>query len=222
MDFTEFLGFTNFLLIMLVFIYGGLIKNINEKQDKLYYLFLHYKPKRDYFEEEDILKQFYQKVMFKTVKRIEDSDNIVKINRKIYRNLEFCSSEMIINLLINHIYFEKKRNYKHMIITREKISKFIESYSKLFEIEEVDNYMFFLGERIILNLLSIEGDIFNAFETLQKLINKSNLNQMSLYNGVKSLIEKNKLIYNNYPDIKINKNEIYNFYKQEFKKIDVE
>jgi hypothetical protein len=88
----------------------------------------------------------------------------------------------------------------------------------MFDVQEVDDYMFFLGERVIINLLSIEGDIFNAYQTLQKLIDKVNLNQLSFHQGIKSLIEKNKLVYNNYSEIKIDKNEIYNFYKQELKK----
>lgn len=220
MIWTEFLGFTNVLLLMLVIIYAGLIKNINEKQDKLYYLFLHYKPQRNYFEEEYILNLFYSKVMFKTLSRFGDSDNIVKINRKMYRNLEFCSAEMLINLLITYMYYEKEKNYKYMVITKNKFSNFIESYSKMFDAQEVDDYMFFLGERVIINLLSIEGDIFNSYQTLQKLIDKINLNQLSFYQGIKSLIEKNKLVYNNYSEIKIDKNEIYNFYKQELKKVD--
>jgi hypothetical protein len=220
MIWTEFLGFTNVLLLMLVVIYAGLIRNINDKQDKLYYLFLHYKPQRNYFEEEYILNLFYSKVMFKTLSRFGDFDQIVKINRKMYRNLEFCSAEMLINLLITYMYYEKEKNYKYMVITKSKFCNFIESYSKMFDVQEVDDYMFFLGERVIINLLSIEGDIFNAYQTLQKLIDKVNLNQLSFHQGIKSLIEKNKLVYNNYSEIKIDKNEIYNFYKQELKKID--
>ncbi len=220
MNWTEFLGFTNALLLMLVAIYAGLIKNINDKQDKLYYLFLHYKPQRNFFDEEYILNLFYSKVMFKTLSRFGDSDQIVKINRKMYRNLEFCSAEMLINILITYMYYESKRNHKYMVITNGNFNRFIESYSSLFDNQEVDDYMFFLGERVIMNLLSIEGDIFNAYQTLQKIINKSNLNQLSFYQGVRSLIEKNKLIYNNYSEIKIGKNEIYNFYKQELKKVD--
>jgi hypothetical protein len=220
MTWTEFLGFTNVMFLMLIFIYAGLIKNINDKQDKLYYLFLHYKPQRKYFDEIYILNLFYSKVMFKTLCRFGDSDKIVKINRKMYRNLEFCSAEMIINLLIDYMVYESKKNHKYMVITKVKFAKFIESYSKMFDIEEVDDYMFFLGERVIMNLLSIEGDIFNAYQALQKVIDKINLNQLSFSQGVKSLIEKNRLVYNNYSEIKISKNEIYNFYKQELKKVD--
>lgn len=220
MTWTEFLGFTNVMFLMLILIYAGLIKNINDKQDKLYYLFLHYKPQRNYFNEEYILNLFYSQVMFKTLSRFGDSDKIVKINRKMYRNLEFCSAEMLINLLIDYMFYESEKNHKYMVITKAKFANFIESYAKMFDILEVDDYMFFLGERVIMNLLSIEGDIFNAYQALQKLVDKINLNQLSFSQGVKSLIEKNRLVYNNYSDIKIGKNEIYNFYKQELKKVD--
>jgi hypothetical protein len=81
--------------------------------------------------------------------------------------------------------------------------------------------MLFLGERIILNLLRIEGDIFNLYKILKEITSKSKLYNICFLKGIDNLIEKDKIIYNSYPIIKINKIEIYNLYKQNFKKIDV-
>jgi len=204
---------SNILFLILAFFYFSQIKNEQQSKHKIRDLFLNYKPQRHIYNEEFITKRF----LLYVYPRLKPF-NVDYFSKRGFKNLEFCFTETLLNILNEYIYFNNQKNDYMLVKLNSKFNKFIKIYLNCF-IENEEIILTSLGQRIIKNLKSCELDLFNFYHFLYKNLNMNYLENIYIINGIESYLHKNEVVFINDYDIKINKNEIFNLYKYCFKNI---
>jgi hypothetical protein len=178
-------------------------------------MFSLYKPEREIRDYDFIQERFLKHVW----KKLKDYD-YQTISGRTHRNLEYCTAEILNNLLIQYYMYIYNHNDYMKIKTKVKFDKIISLYSECFSYTETENYLFLLGQRMLRNLFSCECDLFNLYGLVDNITSGCNLKHLYLRDGFHNILKNNNIRINCKSDIKIFKTEIYNLYKVGYKNIE--
>jgi hypothetical protein len=211
---TEILVLSNTLLIILVFFYFCQIRSEQKAKHKIRDLFLNYRPEREIRDQEFINERFLLYV-YPIIKFFENTD----ISKRVFKNIEFCYAEILLNILNDYNKYQNEKNHFMTLKLKIRFNNLIEYYSKCFYSSDKEVFLMSLGQRLIRNMCSCDIDMFNFYHIIYKILNMINLNNIYFIQGLENYLHKNELIFIDHNDIKIDKNEIFNLYKHCFKNI---